>query len=207
MVRMPAFQAGHGGFKSPQGHQVKGKSMKLSFPPDKVFFTSDTHFGHKNIIRHCNRPFKGTEEMFQTIKENWNNKVGKEDTIFILGDLFFRCSPSYASHKFAHLNGRKILVRGNHDSSRMIRALSDQLEGVYDLVELTVTEEKQVIILCHYAMRTWNKSHRGAWHLFGHTHGRLGPYGKSFDVGVDANDFTPLSYWDVKNEMEKLNGK
>ncbi|MCK5600330.1 metallophosphoesterase family protein [Candidatus Pacearchaeota archaeon] len=160
-----------------------------------IYFTSDTHFRHKNIIKFCNRPFKSIEEMNETIIENWNKTVSKGDTIYHLGDFGFGHPEDVRKIK-ERLNGNIEFIFGNHDKSSI---------GLFKprrfMLDIRIGE--QSIVMCHFAMRTWNKSHFNSWHLYGHSHGSLEGYGKSFDVGVDAWNFTPISFEKVKAEMEK----
>lgn len=159
------------------------------------FFTADTHFDHGNIVSYCNRPFSCKEEMNEAIVANWNSVVRKGDTVYHLGDFSF--SPP---HRFlSRLNGTVILVRGNHDHSRSIRGAA--FHEVHDILTLNMGPRRPNIVLCHYAMLTWPSAHRGAWHLFGHSHGTLQGVGRSFDVGVDCNNFTPISLEEVAQRM------
>ena len=80
----------------------------------KVFIIADTHFSHKNIIKYCNRPFSSVEEMNNVMLNNWNNTVGKNDLVIHLGDLYLG-KKSEAREFLPKLNGRKILIMGNHD--------------------------------------------------------------------------------------------
>ena len=162
----------------------------------ETYITSDSHFGHKNIIKYCNRPFSSVEEMDETMIENWNAKVKPNDTIYHLGDFSFSKNPQ---QYFKRLNGRKILIRGNHDGLAIVDLGWD---GVHHYYELKVG--KQLIVLFHYGMRVWNGSHHGSWHLYGHSHGKLPSSGLSFDAGVDCHNFSPISYDEVKIKMESL---
>ena len=110
--------------------------------------------------------------------------------------------------KSKRLNGMKYLIVGNHDSEKCIK--SKHWASVNNMFELKLTNhpsldtKRQLIVLNHYAMRTWNKSHHGSWHLFGHSHNTLLPHGQSFDVGVDCWDYTPISVEQVKDKMATL---
>lgn len=164
-----------------------------------IWFTSDTHFGHRSIIDYCKRPFKNVDEMDGVLIKNWNNCVKKNDTIYHLGDFSFQSPEKYTKQ----LNGQIHLILGNHDHKRMNSQERKTLfTSVSELKQINIGE--QTIVLCHYSMRVWSKSHYGAWHLFGHSHGCLSNCGKSFDVGVDCNDYTPLSYEMVKRKMDSL---
>lgn len=125
-----------------------------------IFFTSDSHFNHGAIIQYCNRPFSGAEEMDKAMITNWNSVVTSKDTVYHLGDFSFKTDPGRYTSR---LNGKKILIRGNHDKRDDYKKYFDE---VYDLLNLTI--EKQPVTLCHYAMRVWNRSHFNAYMLFGH---------------------------------------
>ena len=162
------------------------------------FFTSDTHFFHGNIMKYCQRPFDSVEEMNETIIENWNSVVKKEDFIYHLGD--FAMGPLQKTQEvFERLNGRKYLIRGNHDNNSI-----KQLGWVWVKDTAMIKVYDQYIWLSHYPHRTWNRAIHGAWHLFGHIHNKKAPYWLSFNVGVDAWDFTPISYDQVNKTMEFL---
>lgn len=164
-----------------------------------IFFTSDTHFGHDAIRKHCDRPFSSIEEMDRVMVANWNAKVSPKDTVYHLGDFSYRANKSMASYA-KQLNGTIHLVQGNHDPTDK-QALADIFESVSDIVSIKI--EGVRIVLCHYAMRTWDRSHHGSWHLYGHSHGSLqeDPTSLSFDIGVDCHDFYPLSFKEVQEYM------
>lgn len=174
------------------------------------WFTSDPHVGHKNIIKYCNRPFTNTDEMDKAMIRNWNAVVAPEDTVRILGDLAFCTSPGHAYAILSQLNGIKHVTEGNHDAIAL--QLHEQYPGLFAswnrLSEVEV--EGQRIVLSHYAMREWHHALRGVWHLFGHTHATLRPFGKSVDVGVDnvgeivpGASFRPVSFAELKVFMDK----
>jgi calcineurin-like phosphoesterase family protein len=168
-----------------------------------VFFTSDQHFGHKNIIEYCNRPFADVEEMNRTMISLWNGVVRPEDLVYHLGD--FCLDRGNVNSLLNILNGTIFFLWGSHDKWMRHFAPDNNESRVIFLGSLDeIIIEKQPIILCHYSMRSWPKSFHGSWHLFGHSHGRLEPYGKSFDVGVDYWNFTPVSWEQVKNKMNEL---
>lgn len=165
-----------------------------------TWFTSDTHFGHANIIKYCKRPFSSVEEMDKTLIANWNNVVAPGDTVYHLGD--FAVGGGEAGDYILALNGIIKFVRGNHDHriDRLNKSLNDMHEGGLDIEDLReVNVNRQKIVLCHYAMRIWNKSHHGTWHLYGHSHGTLpdDPNSLSFDIGMDCWNYTPVSFEQV----------
>jgi calcineurin-like phosphoesterase family protein len=172
----------------------------------KIFFTSDHHFGHANIIRFCNRPFNDVHEMNEELIKRWNEKIGPSDEVYHLGD-FALSSSELCNDVLGRLNGTKYLIAGNHEST----ALNNRkgFKWIKDYYELKVRDEEnpngtQRIVLFHYAMRVWRGDYRGAWHLYGHSHSNLPDKedSLSFDIGVDCHDFYPLSYHEVKAIMQ-----
>lgn len=161
-----------------------------------VFFTADEHYGHKNIIKYTNRPFSSVEEMNKTLISNHNSVVKPLDRVYHLGDF---CLDGKPEKYLNRLNGRHVFIKGSHDR------LPPSLGYVSEDSIFPVVYEDQMIVLCHYAMRSWQQSHYGSWHLFGHHHGKLESYGLSFDVGVDCWDFFPVSLKQVQDKMRTLN--
>lgn len=166
-----------------------------------IFFTSDTHFGHTNIIKYCNRPFSNAHEMDKILIRNWNLRVSEKDTIYHLGD--FGSGPSrFLIGIVEQLKGKKFFITGSHDHSLEKRVAG--VEFVGPLFTVKGIRGIPEITLCHYSMRVWPKSHYGTWHLFGHSHGKLPPLGKSFDVGVDNHNFYPWSLDEIEEKMTYL---
>jgi calcineurin-like phosphoesterase family protein len=152
-----------------------------------ILFTSDEHYGHTNIIKYCNRPFKSVEEMDEELIRRHNSIVGRDDTVIHAGD-FTLCKGQKASSYLDRLNGNHILLKGSHDGF---------LQGVASTIwEGTI--DGQYIVVCHYAMRVWPRSHYNSWQLYGHSHGKLEPIGKQWDTGVDNNDFYPVPFEELK---------
>lgn len=171
----------------------------------RQWFTSDTHFGHANIIRHCRRPFASVEAMDRTLIEKWNAVVGDEDVVYHLGDFTWESDLRKLCRLRAHLNGRIHLVPGNHDHVQQLLALGiidELLPGLHELIVKDESSGARVrVVLCHYPLEEWNCSYRGALHLHGHTHGQLAPAPgmRRLDVGVDAHGFAPVSLRTVLN--------
>jgi calcineurin-like phosphoesterase family protein len=173
-----------------------------------IFFTSDTHYFHKNIIKYSNRPFKHVDEMNETLITNWNSVVSDKDIIYHLGDFGFAPESSLANVS-RRLNGEKHIILGNHDDIQKLKQ-SGHWRSISYYKELRVPDPdtktgRQSIVLCHYSFRVWNKSHHGAWNLYGHSHGTLynDPNMLSMDVGVDPCNYIPISYEQVKALMAK----
>ena len=185
------------------------------FDKDKLFFTSDTHFFHKNIIKYCDRPFENTDEMNKTLVENWNRVVPKDGVVFHLGDVSLTATPKLLNDLLHSLNGEKYLIIGNHEKDALSKEfIREHWKGIYDIAEIFVPDEEitykeQHIVMCHYPMIVWNASHRGSWGLFGHVHGGLSNKGEikhsplAMDVGVDCNNYSPISYQQVKEQITK----
>jgi calcineurin-like phosphoesterase family protein len=165
-----------------------------------TWFTSDFHFGHFNIIRYCNRPFESTEEMDAHIADRMNTQVKPNDTLYFLGDFCMGSVEKVAAYR-KRLSCKTIhFVEGNHD--KVTRKSQSLFASWSSLSEIHVG--KQGIVLCHYAMRVWPHSGRGAWQLYGHSHSNLPdePLALSMDVGVDTHDFLPWHFEEVKKIME-----
>jgi calcineurin-like phosphoesterase family protein len=178
---------------------------------NKIWFTSDHHFGHKNILEYTKRPFANVDEMNAEMVKRWNEKVGKDDTVYHLGD-FALMSAGKVKQLREQLNGKIYLITGNHESSALDAASC--FEWIKDYYELTVEDPdahkgQRFIVLFHYAMRVWNASHHGTWHLYGHSHGELpdDETALSIDVGVDSHNFYPISYEELKEIMAKKKWK
>lgn len=178
------------------------------------FFTSDTHFGHANIIKYSNRPFKNTEHMNEMLITNWNSVVKPSDTVFHLGDLGFT-DEDVLIKIVERLNGQKFFLYGNHDKtvkrSKKLQSLFVKVCDYYELYveDATVISGRQFIVMSHYAMLQWNKSHHGAMMLHGHDHGTLEyPFnGRIMDVGTDPQKYFPISYEQVKAQLIGKPGK
>ncbi len=178
----------------------------------KLFFTSDHHFGHANIIKFCNRPFKDVDEMNEVLIERWNEKIKKNDHVYHLGDFGMTKNKEMIGRILDRLNGKIYLIAGNHEGAA--NGHHKKFQWIKDYYELKVPDPDcyngvQRIILFHYAMRVWRGSFRGNWHLYGHSHGGLAdlPDQNCFDIGVDCHDFYPLSYDEVKAIMKAKNWK
>ena len=164
-----------------------------------LFFTADNHFNHANIIKHENRPFSSVEEMNEVMIEKWNEKVKKNDSIYILGDFVW----SKPSEIIPRLNGKKYLIKGNHDK----QSNSSYFEWVKDYYRLKYNND--TFILFHYPIFRWDKSHYGSYHLYGHVHSRessndfMNTLDNAYNVGVDVNNYEPVSVEEVLRKLNK----
>ena len=163
-----------------------------------LFFTADTHFGHAEVIRLCCRPFETLEEMDERMIKNWNERVEPTDSVYVLGDMFFRCEDPEAILR--RLHGRKHLISGNHDSDWMQKA--DVLK-YFASAELMaeISDGTRAMTVCHYPLMTW-KHHARSYMVHGHIHENTAtefwPYIKGneriLNAGVDVNGFRPVTF-------------
>lgn len=155
------------------------------------YFTSDEHYNHKNAIKYNNRPFEDVRDMNEELISRHNSVVKSNDVTFHAGDFAFGYR-SKVQEIIARLNGSHVFLMGSHDQwlgkNHPIQVVDQKFNG-------------QFIVICHYAMRVWARSHYGSWHLYGHSHGRLPSQGKSHDIGVDNNDYYPLSLDEIAQIM------
>lgn len=179
-----------------------------------IFFTSDLHFGHNNIIRFDNRPFNSVEEMDKALIANWNRKVKDEDTVYVLGDISW-----YKDEKtveiFQMLKGHKILIKGNHD--RLHGKIKYCFDEIYDYKEITLPGNIH-ITLCHYPITFFNRHHYGSYMFYGHVHnshewqmtdnyrrelGELDIQCNMYNVGVMVNNYEPVTFDEVLRNYEQ----
>lgn len=212
----------------------------------KVFFTSDTHFGHANIIKYSNRPFladvdkaeldrrggvwgnepwrishESVDLMNKEMTDQINAIVGEDDILWHLGDFsmysesdkgyYSRCRGYRDKIKCKNVN----IIWGNHDEASKIHSLFDQS---YDLRSIRVPGYHSSFVLCHYALAVFNKSHKGAIHLYGHSHSHAEswlsnamPNRRSMDVGVDnaakiIGAYRPFSLEEILGMLESKSG-
>lgn len=167
-----------------------------------IWFTSDTHFGHRAVIEHDNRPFKSWIDHDEALIENWNMKVSYNDTVYHLGDFAYR-SERTLSYYVDALKGQIIFIRGNHDDKLMWRyndpAKVTKHEALY------LRHEGERMFLLHYPCHSWRTSNHGSWHLHGHAHGKAPLHGLRLDVGCMLWDYAPVSF-DKVREILKARG-
>ena len=165
-----------------------------------IFFTSDLHFNHKNILKFQpeQRQVSDIADMNETIVRNWNKQVANTDTVYILGDIALG-SKTKTKALLARLNGIKHLVLGNHDQNVPM----DAFASVSTYLEVTINGT--FVVMFHYPIARWNKQQYGALHLFGHCHGSYTPEGRSMDVGIDSR--TDMCLWSWQEVKELLENK
>lgn len=154
-----------------------------------IYYISDLHFGHKNIIRFDNRPFTTVEDMDRAIINNWNNRVTNNDIVYILGDIsWYNDEKTY--ELISQLNGHKRLIKGNHDNVR--GKVKNCFELIKDYDE--IKDSGKDVVLCHYPITFFNKHHYGAVMLYGHVH-------NSHEWNFVENIKYQLQELDIKREM------
>lgn len=173
-----------------------------------IYFTSDLHFGHDNIIRYCDRPWETVEDMNVGIVNRINSRVRPQDELYILGDV--HCGKNSEEVALRYLReikcSRIYLVRGNHDTDEFCEAAGPEAEGLFQWIKdyHEMKYKKLRIVLFHFAIRAWHHMYKGAIQLYGHSHGTLPGIGRQMDVGIDANDYQILSINEVYERMVKI---
>lgn len=172
-----------------------------------IFFTADLHLGHENIIKQCQRPFNNVDQMDKELIKNWNSVVNVDDEVYILGD--FTMKSAYVAHGYlSALNGKKYLIAGNHDDFiNEFEMCYGDLEWIKDYYKLSY--EGMEFVLFHYPILEWENKGKNSIHLYGHIHNnkkwleyikQIG--GKSMNVGVDVNDYRPVSIERILDILE-----
>jgi calcineurin-like phosphoesterase family protein len=163
------------------------------------WFSSDLHFGHQAMMD--KRGFDSLDAMDKTIVKNWNDRVGRKDNGYLIGDISF-ARPGYTLDMLNEMNGTLYLIRGNHDK-RMKDFVRQRFVSTFDYFELK-KKECGLVVMCHYPFFVWNRSHYGTIHLHGHSHGSLPQLGKKLDVGVDAQGMAPISFEEVLERLQNV---
>ena len=190
--------------------------MITKYPGNDLWFISDTHFNHENILKFTNRPFSTIQEHDESLINNWNSVVKPQDTVFHLGDFCFGGRPKWKEIR-DQLNGHIILIVGNHDQKNITQGI----ETLFDYVsqQMRITVDGRTVYLNHFpflCFSHWNPEVYGdgvSYALSGHTHIRKNDTGfdaeftkmylpTQYDVGVDFNNFTPISWEEVNNKIQ-----
>ena len=181
-----------------------------------IFFTSDTHFGHANILKYCQRPFDDIDSMNEALIKNWNSVVKDNDIVFHLGDFMFGNTNRFWEIR-SRLNGRIYLIHGNHDYKLMeeVDNIEDGFEDILSQMRIVINSQK--IYLNHFPYLTFDGVYKEkpGWELFGHVHSTKNGSSNGadiqrlkylfpcqYDVGVDNNNYTPVSFNQVKEIIE-----
>jgi calcineurin-like phosphoesterase family protein len=187
-----------------------------------IWITSDHHFGHKAILsftpKRCKdngEDYKNIEEHDQDLIRKWNELVQPNDIVYYLGDFAYKCSMSYAQYIFWSLNGKKILISGNHDH-KLANKFTNSWEEICQIKRIEVTKSnggKQLLLLGHRPFLTWESK---CWHFHGHTHSNIEKLNNNLkapdhhsiqirkDIGIDTNDGYPYNLQNLVNSYDKL---
>lgn len=173
-----------------------------------IWFTSDLHLSHYNSIAHNNRPYSSVQQMNEELIKHWNNRVQPNDVIYVLGDFCWGWNSQQIQQTLDKLNGIKYLIYGNHDKLGPHR-LANRWVEIVPYKEINIGND--FITMCHYPMAEWNCCYRGSYHLYGHCHGKFDLANvtkdlahhntKCMDVGVDANNYMPISWDEIKQKL------
>ncbi len=192
----------------------------------KCWFTSDQHYGHSNVMRFCNRPWDDVKDMNQAITDNWNEVVGENDVVFMLGDFYWKKDPWEVKKKLDELKaGHIFILLGNHDekeqfskvNNKHIELISDTAMVFISGIDEDKPSREHEFLLSHFPLATWPHFQRGTINLHGHIHS--GPRtkvdidrpgfdlflkpGLTWDVGVDNNNFYPVEIRDILTKLKK----
>lgn len=173
----------------------------------RIFYISDTHFGHKNVIKFCGRPYNSIEEMEERLIKNWNKKVTNLDTVYVLGDMFYGKADAYSI--LNKLKGKKVLVRGNHEQwLEDNEYLKDRFEEVIDYK--VINDNNIKVVLFHFPILNWDHKHYSSIHIHGHIHNN---YRKDteillednrYNASVDVNNYEPCTLEELTENKKKL---
>ena len=191
-------------------------------PGQAVWFTSDLHFGHRNVIRFCDRPWENEKDMERGLIDNWNETVKSEDIVFVLGDTFWFNDSHRIKKVLSQLNGKNIfMIPGNHDEFESYHRVDDpRIILCQDVVCVWISEPNRPlkeIWLSHYPMMTWPHRERGAYQFFGHIHSKPGKtdgvdqdlplHWNQLDVGCDFWDYKPVSLTKLESIIQLVKPK
>ena len=197
-----------------------------------TWFWSDQHFGHENVIDFCNRPFKDKEDMKEKLIQNHNRLVKPDDLVYYGGDTFFYHSKQEMQDVLKRLNGRKVLIRGNHDQKPR-QMMNAGFDSVVEQAIIYIGGERVIMSHFPYAMPEWKYQYRkytnklkkklgfkrtkwpekyhdrrprdeGAFLLHGHTHSTFKCVGRQIHIGVDAWDYKPVNIQEISNLMQRI---
>lgn len=191
------------------------KKIHIQLEKDqKIWFTSDLHFGHRNVIRFCDRPFENEKEMGKKLIEYWNSVVDDNDIVFVLGDTFWFNDSRSIKKALDQLRGKTIyMLPGNHDDFEHYHRVDDpRIILCPDVVVLWLQEynssKKKEIWMSHYPMMTWPHRENDTWQLFGHIHSNafrsegmdqnLPLHWNQHDVGCDYWGYRPVDFTTLK---------
>ena len=180
----------------------------------KQFYIADWHYNHANCIAFDNRPFKNVQEMNDELIKRWNSVVSENDTVYILGDMFW-CNCKDALPVLDQLHGSKVLIKGNHD--RVNGQVRNHFENITSYDEIVLNGNKH-IVLCHFPVLFFNRHRYGSYMLYGHVHNssdwikvesyreELEAEGISFNaynVGTMVQNYEPVTIEEIIKNYER----
>ena len=168
-----------------------------------IYYISDLHIGHKNAIRFDERPFADIDDMEREIVRRWNEKVGADDDVYILGDVFYRYKGNRADF-LKRLGGRLHLIVGNHDFEIL---KNEAALGCFESVDKLrqIVDDGRRVVMCHYPIISWNMKHFGAYHVYGHVHANINEgtifmmkQERAFNAGCMINNYEPCTLLELE---------
>lgn len=179
-----------------------------------IYYISDTHLGDLKVFNKCHRPFANLEEMHSVIIDKWNNKVGNNDKVYVLGDLVDEDKPELLK-VFKKLNGKKHLIVGNHDTKNLCFIKESNIFDSIDFIKL-IEDLNHKVCLCHYPLMDWMEFNRNGLHIYGHIHNKTNANGiayaqikeyykdkAAFNASVDVCDFEPKTLMELMTLKEE----
>ena len=172
-----------------------------------IYYISDLHFYHSNIIKMCQRPAANVKMMNESLINYWNRTVTNDDTVYFLGDFSFKCSQNQADKILEQLNGKKYFIKGNHDKETWLNRIKEKhlIEDWFDYKD--INDNGRRVILCHYPLHSWNGMHRGSYHLYGHVHKKTvanAEWQKNrFNVSCEVLYYTPKTLDQLIEERDR----
>ena len=175
-----------------------------------IYYTSDLHLGHSNVIKHCNRPFANADEMDAVLIKNWNDKVSRNDIVYIVGDFLFRAKRPVEEY-LCELKGKKHLIIGNHEKYWMRKV---DLEKWFLSVTpmLFICDAGHSATLCHYPMMSWPGMSKDGYMIYGHIHNNtnvdywplIASRNQMLNAGVDINGFAPVTLHEMIESNQRF---
>ncbi len=155
---------------------------------------SISYYGHKNVLKYCNRPYDNVDDMNHDIIRKHNKVVSEGDKVIHVGDFTLK-NTGFAKDIIRQLNGSHTFIRGSHD-----KWMKNHKSVFHEMWERKIGN--YYICAGHYAAYSWPRSHYNSYYLYGHHHGSLELPNKSMDIGVDTNNYYPYSLEEVVKVLD-----
>lgn len=172
-----------------------------------IYYISDLHLGHSNIINMCNRPYSDVEQMNEDLINKWNNIVKKNDIIYLLGDFSMKLSNEKSLEYLKRLNGIKYFIKGNHDKWSFLKEAKERglIQDYFDSYK-EINDNGRFVILCHYPLVTWNGMYRNSFHIYGHVHQNIvEPITRRYCACVEITNYEPKTLDELIQNQEVYN--